>query len=177
MLQVAGKIRVLEGYRPETLPLQELLSGGEPAVLKGLVDEWALVRAGRNSDQHAMDCLRSHYNGRPIRYSYGEPQIAGRPFYSEDFTQLNCIVRQARLDEFLDEIRDHLRDERPPTYYVASLLVDAHLPGFRAKNDLNLAAHGVDAPPSIWIGNRTIASCHYDAPNNLACRFIASARR
>jgi hypothetical protein len=55
MLQVAGKIRVLEGDRPETLPLQELLSGGEPAVLKGLVAEWELVRAGRNSDQHAMD--------------------------------------------------------------------------------------------------------------------------
>ena len=64
MLQVAGKIRVLEGYRPENLPLQELLSGGEPAVLKGLVDEWELVRAGRNSDQHAMDYLRSHYNGK-----------------------------------------------------------------------------------------------------------------
>jgi hypothetical protein len=71
MLQVAGKIRVLEGHRPEDLPLQELLSGGAPAVLKGLVDQWELVRAGRNSDQHAMDCLRSHYNGRPIRYSYG----------------------------------------------------------------------------------------------------------
>ena len=169
MLQVAGKIRVLEGYRPESLPLQELLSGGEPAVLKGLVDQWELVRAGRNSDQHAMDYLRSHYNGRPVRYSYGEPQIAGRPFYSDDFTQLNCIVRQGRLDEVLNEIHGHLRDERPPTYYVASLLVDGHLPGLRAKNNLDLAAHGVDAPPSIWIGNRTIASCHYDAPNNLAC--------
>lgn len=176
MLQVAGKIRVLEGYRPEKLPLQELLSGGEPAVLKGLVDEWELVGAGRNSDQHAMDCLRSHYNGRPIRYSYGEPQIAGRPFYNEDFTQLNSIVRQARLDEVLDEIHGHLRDERPPTYYIASLLVDGHLPGFRAKNDLDLAAHGVDAPPSIWIGNRTIASCHYDAPNNLACCAIGRRR-
>ncbi len=176
MLQVAGRIRVLEGYRPENLPLQELLSGGQPAVLKGLVDEWELVRAGRNSDQHAMQCLRSHYNGKPVRCSYGEPQIAGRPFYSEDFTQLNCVVRQARLDEVLDEIHSHVRDERPPTYYIASLPVDAHLPGFRARNDLDLAAHGVNAPPSIWIGNRTIASCHYDAPNNLACCAIGRRR-
>ena len=51
-----------------------------------------------------------------------------------------------------------------------------HLPGFRAKNDLNLAAHGVDAPPSIWIGNRTIASCHHDAPNNLACCAVGRRR-
>jgi hypothetical protein len=176
MLQVAGKIRVLEGYRPETLPLQELLSSGEPAVLKGLVDEWELVRAGRNSEQQAMHYLRAHYNGRPVRYSYGEPQIAGRLFYSEDFTQLNCVVRQARLDELLEAINEHLHDERPPTYYLASLLVDGHLPGFRASNDLDLAAHGVDAPPSIWIGNRTIASCHYDAPNNIACCAIGRRR-
>src|ERR1041384_1205151 len=176
MLQVAGKIRVLEGYRPENLPLQELLSGGEPAVLKGLVDEWELVRAGRNSDQHAMQFLRAHYNGRPVRYSYGEPQIAGRPFHSEDFTQLNCIVRQGRLDEILDEIDGHLRDEHPPTYYVASLLIDGHLPGLRAKNDLDFAAHGVSAPQSIWIANRTFASCHYDAPNNLACCAIGRRR-
>ena len=69
-----------------------------------------------------------------------------------------------------------MRDERPPTYYIASLPVDAHLPGFRARNDLDLAAHGVNAPPSIWIGNRTIASCHYDAPNNIACCAIGRRR-
>ena len=34
----------------------------------------------------------------------------------------------------------------------------------------------MDAPPSIWIGNRTIASCHYDAPNNLACCAIGRRR-
>ena len=34
---------------------------------------------------------------------------------------------------------------------------------------------GVDAPPAIWIGNRTVASCHYDAPNNIAC--VAVGRR
>jgi hypothetical protein len=55
MLQVAGKIAVLTGHRPEDLPLQDLLSGGQPAVLKGLVDHWDIVRAGRNSDRHAMD--------------------------------------------------------------------------------------------------------------------------
>jgi len=89
---------------------------------------------------------------------------------------LNCVVRQSRLDELLDEIHAHLRDERPPTYYAASLLIDGHLPGFRAKNDLDFAAHGVDAAPSIWIGNRTIASCHYDAPNNIACCVVGRRR-
>jgi hypothetical protein len=59
---------------------------------------------------------------------------------------------------------------------VASLLVDSVLPGLRSANDLNLAAHGVEAPPTIWIGNRTIASSHYDAPNNIACCAVGRRR-
>jgi Cupin-like domain len=176
MIQVAGRIRVLEGCRAEELPLEVLLHGGEPVVLKGLVGHWALVRAGRGSARQVMDYLRSFYNGRPVRFSYGEPEIDGRPFYNDDFTQLNCAVRQARLDDVLSEIETHLGDERPPTYYIASLLIDGHLPGFRAENDVGFAAHGVDAPPSIWIGNRTVASCHYDAPNNLACCAVGKRR-
>lgn len=176
MVQVAGKIRVLEGVKADELPLQELLEAGEPAVLKGLVRDWQLVHAGLRSAGDAIGYLKSFYNGRPVGFSFGEPQIAGRPFYNEDFTQLNCVVRKERLDEVLSQIEAHLGDATPPTYYVASLLVDGVLPGFRAGNDVDLARHGVEAPPSIWIGNRTIASCHYDAPNNLACCAVGRRR-
>jgi hypothetical protein len=176
MVQVAGKIRELKGCQRDNLPLEELLASGRPAVLKGLVSDWALVHAGLRSDQEAMTYLRSFYNGKPVQYSFGEPQIAGRPFYNDDFTELNCVVRRDRLDEILHQIEMHLLDERPPTYYVASLLIDGCLPGFRNENDLGFAAQGIDVPPSIWIGNRTIASCHYDAPNNMACCAVGRRR-
>lgn len=176
MVQVAGKIRVLADCRADDLPLAQLLEGGEPVVLKGLVSHWALVRAGAESDQAAMRYLRSHYNGKPVGYSYGEPSIGGRPFYTPDFSALNCVVRRDQLDAVLTQIEEHLDDERPPTYYVASLPIDSCLPGFRQDNDLSFAAAGVDAPPTIWIGNRTIASCHYDAPNNLACCAVGRRR-
>ncbi len=175
MVEVAGKIRVIEGCSPDNFPLPELLASAQPAVLKGLVSNWGLVRAGLESDARARDYLLQFYNGRPIDFSFGEPRIAGRPFYDDDFTKLNFAVRREQLDKILTEIASHLDDAEPPTYYVASLVVDTCMPALRAENDLGFAAHGVNPPPSIWIGNRTTASCHYDAPNNIAC--VAVGRR
>jgi hypothetical protein len=176
MVEVAGKVRVIEGCRRDRLPLSELLESGEPAVLKGLVADWGLVQAGLHGDDAAIGYLRSFYNGRPAAYNFGEPEIANRPFYNEDFTQLNFAARRGQLDEILARIASHREDERPPMYYVASLLVDSVLPGFRAENDLPFAELGIDAPAAIWIGNRTIASCHYDAPNNIACCAVGRRR-
>ena len=108
--------------------------------------------------------------------SIGGPEIEGRLFYNEDFTKLNFAAERAPLDEILFRILGHAGDPRPPTIYVGSALIDSYLPGFRKDNDLAFAAHGIDPPPSVWIGNRTIASCHYDAPNNIAC-CVAGRRR
>jgi hypothetical protein len=176
MVDVAASVRVLEGCRADALPLDELLDAGEPVVLRGVVRDWDLVQAGLRGAQDAMACLRGFYNGRPVQYSYGGPEVAGRPFYNDDFTDLNCEVRRGGLDEVLDGIAAHQDVARPPTYYVASLLVDGCLPGLREANDLDFAAHGIQAPPSIWIGNRVTASCHYDAPNNMACCAVGRRR-
>ena len=176
MFDRLANVRVIEGCSPDALPLDMLLEDGLPTVLKGLARDWSLVRAGQDSPRAAMDLLRAHYNGRPVQYSWGEPETAGRPFYNAAFTALNCAVRRGGLDQVLDELAGYMDDPRPPTYYVASLLVDYCLPGLRAENDLGFAALGIDAPPSIWIGNRVTASCHYDAPNNIACCTVGRRR-
>ncbi len=171
-----ANMRVLDDCRPGVLPLDELIVSGQPALLKGLAREWGLVRAGMEGELAAMDYLRACYNGRPVQYSYGGPDVRGRPFYNAGFTALNFEVRRSTLDEVLTQIAAHLDDPLPPTYYIASLLIDSCLPGFRLSNDLDFATLGVHAPPSIWIGNRVIASCHYDAPNNIACCAVGRRR-
>lgn len=176
MTTIAQRTRVLEGCQPDALPLEELLSAGEPAVIKGVARHWPLVQAGLRSSAEAMNYLRSFYNGKTVGASHGDPQIAGRLFYNEDFTQLNFISHRAPLDQVLADIEKHIDDEQPPTNYIASTTIDACLPGFRNDNDLPFAAHGFDPLASIWIGNRTIASCHYDAPNNLACCAVGKRR-
>lgn len=176
MDEVATRVSVIEGCRPDALPLDELLTAGRPVVLRGVARDWGLVRAGVRSMHDAMTYLRGYYNQQPVTYSYGDPETAGRPFYNADFTDLNCEVRRSALGEVLDAIAAHAGDARPPMYYVASLLVDSRLPGFRAANDLDFATHAIDAPPSIWIGNRVTASCHYDALNNIACCAVGRRR-
>ncbi|HEV7605778.1 MAG TPA: cupin-like domain-containing protein [Steroidobacteraceae bacterium] len=169
-------MRELTGCRPDRLPLDELLASAEPCVLKGLVSEWGITRAGLRSDQAAMDYIRSFYNGKTISASIGGPEIGGRLFYNEDITQLNFVSQRAQMDEVLNRIQTHIHDELPPTMYIGSTIIDGCLPGFRRDNDLGFAAHGIDPPPAIWIGNRTIASCHYDAPNNIACCVVGRRR-
>lgn len=169
-------MRALDGLDADTLPLDALLAEGKPVVLRGIARDWGLVQAGARSTQDAMAYLRDFDAGAPIQYSYGAPEIMGRPFYNDDFTRLNFEVRRGLLAQVLDEIAHHLQDARPPTYYVASLLVDRALPGFTQANDLGLAARGIQAPPSIWIGNRVVASCHFDAPDNLACCAVGRRR-
>lgn len=176
MVQISRRVTELTGCRPDKLPLDELLAAGEPRVLKGLVADWELTRVGLRSDREAIGYLRSFYNGKPLSASFGGPEIGGRLFYNEAFTDLNFTPRRAQLDAVLEEIQAHLADEKPPTIYVGSTIIDSYLPGFRGQNDVGFAAHGIDPPPAIWIGNRTIASCHFDAPNNLACCVVGRRR-
>ncbi|WP_313316484.1 cupin-like domain-containing protein [Stenotrophomonas sp.] len=169
-------MRTLEGLDPAALPMDALVSAGEPVVLRGIAREWGLVQAGLQSTQRALAYLRDFDTGVPVQYSFGGPQIEGRPFYNADFTQLNFEVRRGLLSQVLDEIAANLQVERPPTYYVASLLIERALPGFAQANDAGLAQHGINASASIWIGNRVTASCHYDTPDNLACCAVGRRR-
>ncbi|MEI4516566.1 MULTISPECIES: cupin-like domain-containing protein [unclassified Stenotrophomonas] len=175
-MQDCVAMRTLEGLQPDALPLEALVAAGEPVVLRGIARDWALVQAGLRSPQEALAYLRGFDAGLPVQYSFGGPEIEGRPFYNDDFTQLNFEVRRGLLTQVLDEIADSFDAPKPPTYYVASLLIERALPGFAQANDAGLAGQGIDASASIWIGNRVTASCHYDTPDNLACCAVGRRR-
>ncbi|GGB20841.1 cupin [Sphingomonas metalli] len=159
----------LGGAHPSTL-----VRRNQPVIVRGLVHDWPIVAAGSRGAGAAADYLLTFYSGRP-GVGYTAPAGAGgRFFYDDGLTRLNFAAARVPLDDF---VRQMLTDGTGDSFYVGSTDLDQFFPGFAAAgNDLpsNDPAFA-QALRSIWIGNRTIASAHYDMSNNIAC--VAVGRR
>ncbi|MFL6735277.1 MAG: cupin-like domain-containing protein [Sphingomicrobium sp.] len=171
--------RIIDGLKAEALPIEELIESGEPAILKAVAADWPLVRKGAESAQAAIDYIRSFDVGRPIVGYVGAPEIRGRYFYDAEMKGLNFEARRYALPEFLDRISGTFDEANASSLYIGSTDLDGYLPGLREHNGLP-----VDRPPfaahapivSIWVGNRTVASTHYDFSNNIACNMVGRRR-
>ncbi|RDE05690.1 cupin-like domain-containing protein [Sphingomonas aracearum] len=179
MTAVPRPVRRLEGLSPERLPFAELVAAGEPVILTGVVRDWPMVAAGARSADEAVAYLKGFYRGQLVVGSTAPPEAGGRYFYDHTLTRLNFEPARVALDAYLDRILDYRDDPAPPSFYVGSTDLDTYLPGFRAANDLALGDPMFDPDRllvSIWIGNRTIASTHYDMTNNIACCLVGHRR-
>jgi hypothetical protein len=167
------RIPEITGVDPRALPDEVLLST-QPVVLKGLVADWPLVRAGLESNQSASAYIRKFYRDATVGALLGAPEIEGRFFYNEDLSGFNFKAVKLKLDVMLEEVERHQDAAKPPAIYVGSTTVDTCLPGFRAENDLGFG----DRQPlvSIWLGNRTRIAAHHDLPDNIACVVVGHRR-
>ena len=173
----AAKVRVAEGLAPASVPYAELAAEPQPVVVKGIASDWPLVRAGLRSAGEAMGYLRRFDAGLPLTLFVGKPGIEGRFFYDEAVTGLNFESGRAPLPFIFERIAGHLDDPAPPSLYVGSTDVPTYFPGLRDENDLALVDPVFDAAiVSLWIGNRSIASAHYDVSNNIACCLVGRRR-
>ncbi len=173
MLDIDRKVREVSGIGPDGLS-DDILTATEPLVLRGLVAEWPVVKAGRRSVDAAIDYLDGFYDNATIGAFFGNPDIDGRVFYNEDMTGFNYQPVMLKLGVIFDKIREHAEDEKAPAFYLGSTTVDTCLPGFREQNDLDFG----DRKPlaSIWLGNRTRIAAHYDLPDNVACNVVGHRR-
>lgn len=179
MLEIARKTRIVEGVAPDAIPYTELIREETPTILKGVARNWPLTLAGRQSPEAAMEYLKGFYQGRPVVGYTCAREIGGRYFYNDDLSGLNFQRGRVQLTDYLDAIKSHLGDPDAQSYYIGSTDLDIYLPGFRAENELVLNDPMFDANApmvSIWIGNRTTATAHYDMSNNIACCLVGNRR-
>lgn len=144
----------------------------EPAVLRGLVQDWPAVAAARTA-QGAVDYLLTFDKGAKATAFIAPPEVKGRFFYTSDMSAFNFGRREAYFRDIVRYAAALGREEDPSIYVGAAALPEV-LPGFAEANSLSLP--GPDkAIPRIWIGGKTQVSTHFDLSHNIAC--VVTGRR
>jgi hypothetical protein len=172
-------VKIIEGLSADRLALSDLIDQNEPLVLKSVATDWPLVRKGLKGPAAVIDYLTRFDAGRPVVAYVGPPEIKGRFFYNEDLTGLNFEAKRVPFADFLSRIAADLDDLDAPSFYIGSTDVGLYLPGLGEENGLSSELAPFDChPPSvgIWIGNRTVASTHFDFSNNIACNIVGRRR-
>jgi hypothetical protein len=166
-------IREFEGV-DRRLFLEQIRPAGQPAILRGLADNWPAVQAARRSDEEIVAYIKQFRVERPVGAIVGAPDIGGRFFYTDDLMALNFERGTSQLDPFLDKL---LRDREAPAplaMAVQSEKIPEILPGFELANAIDLLPSNV--VPRAWIGNRIEVAPHYDLMENVGC-VVAGRRR
>lgn len=171
MLQVTQAIAEIS---PHELTSVELLQQRQtPLVIRGLVADWPLVAAARQSEQAVADYLRRFSLQRPVQAFFAPAEAKGRFFYNDDLTGLNFTQQQTTLEQVLTQILPPQETAPTATCYMGSTTLDYCVPGLKDENPLPLALS--NPLISLWLGNQTKVVAHYDVPDNIAC--VAAGRR
>jgi len=143
-----------------------------PFVVRGLVADWPLVRAGQQSAQAARGYILDHRRDVPFTVSVGAADSDGRLFYDAAMG-MNFATFQSKLEEVFTHIDANERAGKDRPIYLASIDITGFFHGLHEANHVDL---GDRAPlASIWMGTRTRIAAHNDVPDNLAC--VAVGRR
>jgi hypothetical protein len=145
----------------------EVVAGYRPAVLRGLVKDWPVVRAGLAGPEALATYLKRLDSGIRVVTKTAPPQVKGRFFYDPDITGFNYSKERMSVGKALDILLGLASEPSPPAFAIQSAQTRRYFPGFDAENRLPVLPDTV--APRIWIGNAVTVSAHYDPQENIAC--------
>ncbi|MGU3391723.1 cupin-like domain-containing protein [Sphingomonas sp. M1A8_2b] len=143
-----------------------------PFIVRGLIADWPMVQAGRQSSRTAREYIQRHARDLPFAVSVGTPDSGGRLFYDAAHA-MNFQMLRAKLPEIFARIDANESAADAHAIYLASIDLHQFFAGLHEANHVDLG----DRTPlaSIWMGTRTRIAAHNDVPDNLAC--VAVGRR
>jgi len=165
-MPIDQQIREIAGCQPHNIS-DEVIGSPVPIVLKGMVGQWPMVKAAKNSAQEAINYLQKFNTDEPLTVFRSEPEAAGRVFYNADLSGFNFEVLMMPLSQVVSQLLENMDQPKAPMLYVGSTMIDKWLPGFRSENDIELTDH--KPLVSIWMGNQSRIAAHYDFASNIAC--------
>lgn len=151
----------------------EIVPSARPAVLKGLVADWPIVRAARESRVALAQAIKDLDAGREPHVLEAPADVSGRIFYRDDLTAFNFTRRLASLSATVDRLLDLAETPDAPAMFLESMPARDYLPGFAGAHPMPLL--GERAEPRVWIGNAVKVNTHFDLAYNIAC--VVGGRR
>lgn len=144
-----------------------------PFVVRRLIADWPLVKAGLEGGAAARAYLLERRRDRAFTVNIGEPGAGDRLFY-DDAMAMNFRTGRGDLAEIFGGIDANEGRRDAPAIYLSSIDVQDYFDGLREANHVDL---GTRQPiESIWIGTRTRIAAHNDFPDNLACCAVGRRR-
>jgi hypothetical protein len=155
----------------------EIIPRGKPAVMKGLVADWPIVRAAAESPEALLEYVRARDPGQPLRIMFGRPEIKGVYFYRDDLSGLNFEYREQPLHAALASILACRTRADAPAIYTGARAIERYFPQIGRENSLEmLTAMGKSAWAYVWVGNAVTAATHYDNMEGINCTVIGRKR-
>jgi hypothetical protein len=151
----------------------EILPGGQPAVLRSIASDWPLVIAARQGAHTAMALLEAVANASLARILRADPSLEGRFHYAGDDYSMNFVRGEGNIAGILAGLREQENSYRPFAIAAQGLVADHYFPGFSKAHPMPLVPP--EAVPRLWIGNAAKVATHNDPTDNLAV--VAAGRR
>ena len=164
---------------PERAPVDadifrsEILTSGQPVVLRGQVADWPIVRAARESSRALADCIRGYDRGVQSVIVEAPASTGGRLFYRDGLDGFNFERKRGGISATIDRLLALADHQDPPRIFIESMPTDEFLPNFAPEHRMELLDPRVR--PRIWIGNAITVQTHYDLFYNIAC--VVGGRR
>ena len=166
--------RVAETGPCSPAEFETIVAAEQPVVIRGLLDAWPALAAGRRSPTALNAYLKAMDTGAPVPVMEAPASTGGRFGYGADLREFAFSKRQAGLTETLDRIEHLLGWPEAPFVAIQMLPLASHLPAFVRDNPLDLMPPRV--MPRLWVGGPVKTQTHNDRDHNLAC-VIAGRRR
>lgn len=156
----------------EASDIATLSAAAEPVVLRGLVADWPLVVAGRESLAAFGAYLRPMATAAQVETWVADGGLAGRFGYSDTATGVNF----ERWGMTFGDLLNLLGSDTPLSVYAGAVRIPEVLPELLDKLPVPLLSAIGDRLTSLWLGNGSRTRAHWDLPQNFAC-VVAGRRR
>src|SRR6202050_5042408 len=129
--------------------LESAVRASKPLILRGLMEHWPALAAGRASPSTLGNYLKSMDRGTAVPVMEAPASTHGRFGYSADLREFTFSTRQRGISETLDRIEHQIDRPNAPIIAFQMLPLATHLPDFVHQNLMPLLPR---VEPLLWLG-------------------------